>query len=225
MSTSQVSFAVSVSRRAARAHALKNCLTVIAAVNQLVEHELSEVARERLSRSRAAAQRMLALIEEDLLPDGVTRSLRELVNVANVANAVVERVKDRAQIGCVKLHVRCGQGDVIGDGPALAEALGNIVLNAVEATPPDGAVLVVTSELRRGAQLWVVQDSGPGIAAHLLEQWGTPYASFREGGTGIGVAFAREVVERHGGFIRLESASGTGTCVSIWLPRQCEGVL
>jgi hypothetical protein len=52
--------------RAARAHALKNCLAIVCAVNDLVEPDLGAAAQSRLARSKKALRRMAELIEEDL---------------------------------------------------------------------------------------------------------------------------------------------------------------
>jgi hypothetical protein len=62
----------SLRARAQRAHALKNCLAVVHAVNKLVEPELSEKSRERLERSQNALKRMLTLLDEDLTAGGTT---------------------------------------------------------------------------------------------------------------------------------------------------------
>lgn len=208
-----------LSPRAARAHALKNCLTVVDAVNQLVERELSDQARERLQRSRGAVLRMLALITEDLVAEGSTpRPKRELVLAKDVAKVVVERVEDRAEAAGVALCVQCGPGGVIGDAGALSEALGNLVVNAIEATPAGGVVFLETHECEDGSQVWTVQDTGPGIAPGMIEHLGRPFVSGRKGGSGIGIAFAREVIERHSGLVRFESLPDAGTRVSVWLP-------
>ena len=64
-----------------------------------------------------------------------------------------------------------------------------------------------------------VIDHGEGMAPEVLERIRKPYFTTREGGTGLGVAVARGLVEQHGGRLSYESVRGKGTTVSIELPR------
>jgi signal transduction histidine kinase len=209
----------SPSRRHARAHALKNCLAVVRAVNRLLESDLSERSRERLARSQDAVDRMLAIIQEELTADSWP-AIREpgYVSSEGMLRDVIARVEDRAQAGRVELLVQAGPGGVVGDGSELTEAFGNLVLNAVEATPPGGAVEVSTHERADSSQVWAVRDTGPGIPEDVRQRLGTAFATSREGGSGVGFALARQVVERHGGKVHLCTTEGAGTVVSILLP-------
>lgn len=210
-----------LSPRAARAHALKNSLSVVSTINWLVRSELSAVGRERVERSQEAVRRMLSLIEEDLSPDRVavaTSRPDAFICTQELAKALIERVGDRAEASRVDLFMQTGAGGVVGDAHALAEAIGNFVLNAIEATPAGGAVYVATRECADRSLLCTIQDTGPGIPPDLVEHLGTPFASRRDGGTGLGIAVAHDVIARHGGRTRIESRAGSGTLVSIWLP-------
>jgi signal transduction histidine kinase len=205
--------------RALRAHALKNCLAVVSAVNKLVERELSEISRERMARSHEAVRRMGALLAEDLEVEGEQSATNHaFVCSEDIVRAVVARVEDVAEAAGTTLVVHAGAGGVIGDAVGLAEALGNIVLNAIQATPVGGVVLVATYECPDRSQLWVVQDTGRGMSAEDRARLGTQVSSCRPGGSGLGFAAARELVERHGGITRVDSSIGAGTVVSIWLP-------
>jgi signal transduction histidine kinase len=210
----------SLSPRATRAHALKNCLAVVHAVNRLLESELSEASRERLSRSEKAVQRMLAIIREDLT-DGrcADPAGSRFLSAEDVLREVIARVEDRAQAGRVELVAQAGTGGVVGDGPELTEAFANVTLNAIEATPAGGMVVMTTQELPDGSQVWAVRDGGPGIPAHIAERLGTPFLSSRKaGGSGVGLALVRHAIERHGGQIHFRVLDGSGTVVSMRLP-------
>ena len=209
-----------LSPRAVRAHALKNCLAIVSAVNSLVESELSETAHGWLSRSQNAVRRMLALLEEDLLPesDSAETSQLEFVLAGRVLNTVRDRVEALAATRRVQLHFRVGEGGLRADARGLVEALGNVVMNAIGASPSGGAVSVTSCESADGGQLWTVRDTGPGIPRHDLPHVGVPFFSRRKEGSGLGIAVTREIVERHGGLAQIESEAGSGTLVSIWLP-------
>ena len=209
----------SPSPRAARAHALKNCLAVVRAVNRLLESDVSDRSRERLARSQDAVDRMLAIIQEELTADSrPTARDPGYVSAEGLLRDVVARVEDRAQAGQVELLVQAGPGGVAGDGSDLAEAFSNVVLNAIEATPPGGAVLVYTRELVDGGQVWTVRDTGPGIPEDIGQRLGTLFVTSRKGGSGVGFALARQIVEQHGGQLHIRTAEGSGTVVSMRLP-------
>jgi signal transduction histidine kinase len=209
----------SPSPRAARAHALKNCLAVVRAVNRLLESDVSERSRERLARSQDAVDRMLAMIQEELTADPRPAARDPgYFSAEGILRDVVARVEDRAQAGRVELFVQAGPGGVTGDGSELTEAFSNIVLNAIEATPPGGAVLVATHELVDGSQVWAVRDTGPGIPEDVRQRLGTPFVTSRKCGSGVGFALARQIVEQHGGQLHVRTIEGSGTVVSMRLP-------
>ena len=215
----------SPSPRAARAHALKNCLAVVRAVNRLLEPDVHERSRERLARSQDAVDRMLAILQEDLTTDSwpAPRDSAYL-STEVMLHDLVARVEDRAQTGQVELFVHAGPGGVAGDGSELTEAFCNLVLNAIEATPPCGAVLLSTHELVDGSQVWAVRDTGPGIPDGVRQRLGTPFVTSRKGGSGVGFALARQTVERHGGQLHVRTIEGSGTVVSMRLPACCPTV-
>lgn len=207
---------------AVRAHALKNCLSIVCAVNKLVESEVGEASQRRLSRSQQAVRRMRELLEEELRPTDLEPrpSHADLVSAGQILDEVRARVEDLAQAKGVRLLFRAGPGDIYAEPAMLAEALGNIVMNAIESSA-SGAIVVVTSdEGSEQGQLFTVRDTGDGIPERDLARLGTPFHSRRQGGSGLGIAVARDVVERHGGLAHIESARGAGTVVSIWLPRR-----
>jgi signal transduction histidine kinase len=209
----------SLSPRAARAHAVKNCLAVVFAINQLLEREVDERSKRRLARSQDAVERMLALIQEDLGPDhGPDADQFQFVPAEDVLRAVAARVEDRAEAGRVELVFQAGRGGVLGDGPELTEALVNIVLNAIEATPAGGVVSVVTQCPSDGSQVWSVRDTGPGIPEDVRNRLGMPFVTGRAGGSGVGLAVARRTFQRHGGQLHVRSIQGSDTLISIRMP-------
>ena len=206
--------------RAVRAHEIKNCIAVAHAVNQLVANSVDARARERLARSQAALKRILYLVQQDVLPEDEAAegsALFRSVPVEELMRAVVDRVMDRAEAGGVALVVDCGPGCVEGDLTALVDGLGNLVLNAIEATPPGGVVMLSTRRTPDGCQSWTVQDTGTGMTPETVARLGRRTTG-RRGGWGLGFAVARRTMEEHGGIVHVESTPGSGTVVSIWLP-------
>jgi signal transduction histidine kinase len=208
---------VSLSPHAARVHSLKNGLAVVYAVQRLLEDDVAGQSRVRLARAQNSVRRMLGVLEEDLAQNA--QPVKPIFcAVADVVDAMVGRVQDRAETGAVALSVCCGPGDVLGIRDELVEAFANVVLNAIEVTPPGGAVFVSTRETSDRTQFWTVQDTGPGMSEGVMAELGTPRYSRKKGGWGLGLAVARSIVQRHGGLVRVESSPGSGTVVTMCIP-------
>ena len=126
----------------------------------------------------------------------------------------------------VPVSVRLDDGlpMVYGHHDALARALSNVLLNAVDACRPTGeiAVAVTRRELDGGAPgvEIVVRDSGCGMSAEQLAAMWEPYVTHKPGGTGLGLAIARQTVLAHRGSVSARSAPGAGTEVRLVLPAE-----
>jgi signal transduction histidine kinase len=122
------------------------------------------------------------------------------------------------------VEVEPGAGAVDGDSRRLARALENVLDNAI-AHAPQGGRVTLRAEGDSEAATIIVTDNGPGIAAEELERvfdrfYRTADAGEgREEALGLGLPLAKQFVEAHGGTIELQSAPGTGTTVTIRLPR------
>ncbi|MBX3222638.1 MAG: HAMP domain-containing histidine kinase [Labilithrix sp.] len=206
-----------MSDSAARAHEQKNCLSIILAVASLVTPELSDGSRERMERLRAAAHRIRDLLNADLDESG--DGVRD-IDVERLLDAVCESLRDRAEAAKVDLVVDCGGGRLSASEGELREALFNLISNAVEATPAHRSVYIHTEVTAGGEQVFRIHDSGAGMRREVLAQIGVPHRTFRRGGSGLGVALARAIVNRHGGTLRFDSVRGRGTTVTIRLPQQ-----
>jgi signal transduction histidine kinase len=112
---------------------------------------------------------------------------------------------------------------VFADAERVHQVLFNLLDNAVRFTP-DGGRVTVTASSRNGSVDVAVADTGPGIPGeHLPRVFERfyrvdPARSRHEGGTGIGLAIARSVVEAHGGRIWAESEPGRGSTFTFELP-------
>jgi signal transduction histidine kinase len=113
---------------------------------------------------------------------------------------------------------------VTGHLDALARAVSNVLINAVEACQPagsDGRVTVrvaTTTHRGRGAVEVSVADSGCGIPADRISRIWDPYVTSKPGGTGLGLAIVRQTIAAHNGEVAAESVPGEGTTVRLILP-------
>jgi signal transduction histidine kinase len=214
-----MSWVAPVSDRAARAHAQKNCLSIILAVASLVTPELSAENRERMGRLRAAALRIADLLNDDL-DETANDAVADEIDVERLFSAVCGSLRDRADAAHVALVVKCQGGCVRGVERDLHEALFNLIANALEATPPGRAVFVDADAAADGGHSWTIHDSGAGMKQEVVDQIGMPHRKVRPGGSGLGVALASAVVHKLGGTLEYDSDVGRGTTVAIRLPRE-----
>jgi two-component system sensor histidine kinase HydH len=209
------------SPRAARAHAMKNCVSVIVALCRLAEREVAGVNRERWTHVQLAAIRMRDLLAEDLAAESGHDAAQGLesnaCSVEGLVKSVAKRLEACAEEAGVKLSIDCVGGSIQEQAAGLSEALFNLVANAIEATPRGAAVSLETRPLPNGDQRWVLHDTGYGIAEDQLGGLGLPYRLRKKGGSGLGFAIARAAIARHGGLLRIESRRGSGTSITVLL--------
>jgi signal transduction histidine kinase len=199
-------------------HELRNPLSAIKTLVQLSARAATDPeSRERLEVVESEIRRMQQVLEDYLSFSRPLETLRtEDLRVSVVANDVVALLSGRAADAGVSL--RChGEGRVVGDPLRLKEALLNLVVNALQASPRGGRVEVEIAEEEDAVRVRV-RDTGRGMAEDVLTRIGTPFFTTREEGTGLGVALARRTMVRHGGSLEYASRPGEGTVATVTLP-------
>lgn len=102
------------------------------------------------------------------------------------------------------------------DADQIHRALDNLILNAVQKTPPGGTVTVEAAK-RNGRLCLRVRDTGPGVPDGIRERLFEPFVTDRPDGTGLGLAIVREIARAHGGDAHLIGAI-RGAVFEIELP-------
>lgn len=108
---------------------------------------------------------------------------------------------------------------VMMDGEQMKQVLLNLILNAIDAMPGGGRLLI--SANRRDEELEIiVQDSGKGLDSTVRDKLFSPFVTTKARGTGLGLAIAHRLVSQHGGRITAHNAAGGGAIFQISLPLQ-----
>ncbi len=110
----------------------------------------------------------------------------------------------------------------------LRHALFNLLLNAAQATPGEGAIdigLQAATQPQGTAPGWLltVRDHGRGIAPELLDKIFEPFFTTRSDGTGLGLPVVQHVALIHGGSVSVSCPAGGGTQFAVWLPQEPQG--
>ncbi len=209
------------------AHEINNPLQAVIGCLGLAQEVLADggdaetylgIANQELHR----AAKLVADLREVYRP-GEER--REAVDL----NALVRRVMDitRRQLEDGNVEAELGLEEELPPVSAvpdrIQQVLLNIILNAVDAMPEGGRLKIVSSGADdpgggRPSVRIAFHDTGVGVSADVLEHAFEPFVTTKEKGSGLGLFVCRTIVEQHGGSIRMESAPGQGTTVTIWLP-------
>lgn len=155
---------------------------------------------------------------------------RTQVSIARLLNDLIASEPLHSHVSERVLRVRIADElpETFLDYAQIREAIHHVVLNALEAMPSSGTILLeAVSEivstpsqgLAPGTYIHVsVKDSGAGIAADLLPKIFEPYFTTKQTGSGLGLTIAHAILQRHGGQIEVHSKTGCGTTVHIYLP-------
>ena len=143
------------------------------------------------------------------------------VDIAQVLEDVLTLVARDAQKKGIRLESSIQEGLIrMVDPEKMKTVFMNMVLNAIQAMPSGGRLNIgaYRDELSNNAVMVEFEDSGTGIEQNNIEKIFDLYYTTREGGSGLGLSIANNVVREHGGRIEVESALGTGSKFTIILP-------
>ncbi len=190
----------------------------------VVERSLSK-AEESCMRAKELARRLLTF----------SRGGDPLMKPIDIRDAVRESVKlilSGSNIQC-RYYLAKYLHPVRVDEAQIRQAIGNIIMNAVEASQPGGTISVKgenvhyrsregTGQKEQPFTKITISDHGKGITKEYLKKIFDPYFTTKDmgslKGTGLGLSISYSIVKKHGGDITVQSQVGKGTSVSIYLP-------
>ncbi len=166
------------------------------------------------------------LFELSRMESGRHQFDRERVLIADVVADVLSAFDAATLNHPVEIDVDVAPGlEVIGDHAAITQALTNLLTNAWKYTPAEGKKIALTARAQGKWVVLKVSDNGQGIPRgeqrQIFQQFERGRYATQSGaqGAGLGLAIVRAIVRGHRGKIELESESGTGTTLTVQLPR------
>ncbi|HVS54382.1 MAG TPA: two-component system sensor histidine kinase CreC [Opitutaceae bacterium] len=212
----------------ALAHEFKAPLSAIRGAAELLDEEMPREARARfVANLRAESERMRRIVDR-LLELAALEARRGGGEFAEVGlRAVVEEVcataRNAAAQRNVTLTLAAGSSPrVHGEKFLLAQAVGNLVQNALEFVPSGGAVNVSLHE-QSGRAIVTVDDDGPGVPEFARERvferfYSLPRPDSGRKSSGLGLSIVREIARLHGGAATLENRAEGGARATLSLP-------
>ena len=206
---------------ATMAHEIRNPLaTIFSAISQIRKQKnpetastLLDIAEEEASRLNSMVSELLKfarprkpLLEEGALLDSVRASVEGICASKDIPDGLVE-------VDSASVPVSCQF-----DTDLVSRALDILIDNALSAfeNNDDGKVIVKVAPGERGAVI-EISDNGMGIPGELMSKVFEPFFSTKPTGTGLGLPTVKRIAEDHRGSIEIESKSGTGTVVRLFL--------
>jgi two-component system NtrC family sensor kinase len=192
--------------------------------------EVKAMLEKLLSKAEEGCERIRSMVQALTLyargPDGARDRIKdhELVDIHQVLDASLRLVHHAVEH---RARVICDYGEVpllAGSASGLSQVFVNLLANAAQALPPDrplaeNEIRVMT---RAGDErvLVAIGDNGVGMAPEVMARIFEPFFTTKPtgGDTGIGLYLCRDIVDRLGGEIRVESEPGRGTVFQVWLP-------
>jgi len=216
---------------ASMAHEIKNALVAVKTfVDLLLEKgddaELAQTVSREMRRIDSMVGQMLKFV-------GPARSTFATVRVHDVLNHSLRMVQHQIDGKLIALDRRfnAAPDSIRGDDYQLEQAFLNLLLNALEAMGPNGALSVTTeivppearpdapAESRGVRHIRVnVQDSGVGISPENMARLFEPFFTTKQNGTGLGLPICQRIVREHHGTITARSEPNRGTTFSVFLP-------
>jgi two-component system sensor histidine kinase CreC len=208
-------------------HELKSPITSIRGAAELVEEDMDPAQRKKfIGNIRSEATRMSQIVDRLLELSAVEaqKSLHqpEAVDLTEVAGDVWKSLStNRDVVGELDLR---DPVVILGERFLLRQAMENLVVNALDFSPPGGKVVLRTL-VEDGRRKFRVEDEGPGIPDFAQEKiferfYSLPRPSTQKKSSGLGLPFVREVAELHGGSVRVTNLPSGGARAELVFPEQ-----
>lgn len=192
----------------------------------LSEQPLTPQGKDCAAAISAQAEKLQTLIEALVKTSRLETGILALHPQPGEISPVVERAAaqyaPKAAEKNITLSVKQTEGSAVFDPKWTEEAVCNLLDNAVKYTPSGGAVTVEVKNYELFSTIRVT-DTGPGISeeeqAKIFGRFYRAPGAWQAEGVGIGLYLTRQIVEKQGGYVKVESKPGKGSVFSLFLPR------
>jgi len=193
----------------------------------LLEQPLTAQGKDCAAAISAQAEKLQALIEAlvktSRLETGILVLHPQLGEITPVVERAVAQYAPKAGEKGIVLTTRQTEGFAVFDPKWTEEAVCNLLDNALKYTPAGGAVTVEVKNYELFSAIRV-SDTGPGISegeqAKIFGRFYRAPGAYQAEGVGIGLYLSRQIAEKQGGYVKVESIPGKGSTFSLYIPRE-----
>jgi len=206
------------------AHDIRNPLNAIKllsshTIGKLSDEDAEGYAKKQLQVIRNEVNRLENIVSGFMSLAKEQQLAPTPCKVDDLLQECVQLIRKDAEAREVHLtaELRVGDKELVIDPKQFTRAVLNVLINAMEACPPNGRVRLFSRLTDTTCEI-EVRDDGPGLSPEAAQRAFEPYYTTRATGTGLGLSITRGIIEEHGGTIELTSVPGQGCQVLITLP-------
>ena len=210
------------------AHEIGNPLNSLSLNLQLLQRKLSKLSDEGkasltplLESALEETQRLDTLLHQFLQSMRPTRLQREPLNLNTVIEQVIETLDPEIAPRGISVHLELSESlpELSADSTQIFQALYNLIRNAYQSIPGDTGGIYVQTAYNDNDVRVVISDTGTGISHEVMGSMYEPFRTTKKKGNGLGLLIVRRIIKDHGGTLGFASKEGTGTTVTLTLPR------
>jgi signal transduction histidine kinase len=216
---------------ASLAHEIKNPLSSIKGTAEILldefpkdhpKREFVEILLKETTRLNNTVEEVLQFsrrgIQGNKKEDTLTEPLSQVID--RVTNLLASELRKKSIALTISGWEISKSFKVAGD--KFSQVFLNLILNAIDASPPKGEIFIETA-INGSLYTVSVTDNGAGIADELKDTIFNPFYSTKEGGTGLGLSISKKIVESYGGELSITDVEKGGACFTVSLPEQFSG--
>lgn len=205
---------------ASLAHAIKNPLAGISGAIQIIRGTLPPASPHRrvIDEMLAQIDRLDATVKDLLVYSRPRAPARVSIDLNELIARVLNVLREEPTLRRIRVrHIRESDIPLIqADERQMEQVVMNLLLNAADASSEGDKVTITTA--RNDGITMTIADEGLGMTPEVLERAFEPFHTTKTKGTGLGLCISKQIVDAHGGNIRVTSAPRKGTTVVVELP-------
>ncbi len=206
-------------------HEIKNPLTSISGFAQLIEEMSDDAIIKKHSKIIATEAERLNRLTRELLDYAKGKKIEiERINLKLLFEEMGESLKPKLNEKEMRINVNIGDSfpPIYVDKDKMKQVIINIISNAIEAAKKMGGKIQIEAEKDGEDVIIEISDDGPGIPEEIKDKIFMPFVSQKKGGTGLGLAMVKKIIEDHDGEIWVKSQKDMGTQFVIKMPQKPE---
>lgn len=205
-------------------HEIKNPIAVCKGYLDMFDINKIEHSRKYIPILKDEIARVLILLE-DFLSINKIKIEKDIMDINLLLESVYHNFQPILEDRNIKTTFDIGDDEVfiMGDYNRLSQVLINMIKNSIEAIPEqkDGEIKVTLENNNHNLKI-TIEDNGVGMKTEELSKIKQPFFTTKQKGTGLGIYLSNEIIKEHNGSIKYTSKEGTGTTVTLVLPKKQE---
>ena len=210
------------------AHEIGNPLNSLGLNLQLLQRKLAKLPENTqtglaplLDSALQETQRLDTLLHQFLHSMRPTRLQRETVNLNELIERVLETLDPEIAPRGISVHVELSESlpELSADATQLFQVFYNLIRNAYQSIPGDEGGIYIQTAYNDNDVRVVISDTGTGISHEVMGSMYEPFRTTKRKGNGLGLLIVRRIIKDHAGTLAFASKEGTGTTVTLTLPR------